>query len=573
MIVDARSMTSGTSLRADVVIVGGGVAGITMAVELDRLGVDTLLVESGGHEPDPATRDLNRGASTELPYQFADGCRSRFLGGSSNCWGGWCRPFDDLDFERREWVAHSGWPITAADLAPYYPRTHEHLELGPYRYDIDGFVAAVDRSDVVALPLSDATVTASISQFSPPTKLGAKYRQTLESSRRVCTVLHANAVEVLVTDGGRGVVSVRCRTLEGTELGVHGRAFVLAMGGIENPRLLLASHRQRTGGVGNDHDLVGRFFMDHPRIVSGSVSFRPGWSTNKLFDAKFHDRNDAVHAWGTYVAAALGLPPVVQARERVGNARVWFSSMFPGDHTEASAAVVRLIQRRQQKVGPDFPLSRDLATLAGHPLAAAGFTLTRRYRPRRLIRGVRLQAIAEPEPDPTARVTLSPRDRDALGVPHVQVGWKLSPLVRRTFDRTLAVVADELRRTGVADVSLDPPLVDRDDWPPTLNPQGTWHHIGTTRMGATPARRRGRPGLSCVRARQPLRGRQLRVPDGVGELPDPDHLRVGHPDRRAPGRAPRGERAPGVSPVVMHRPRCTALGVRSTVATASEAFG
>jgi choline dehydrogenase-like flavoprotein len=486
MIVDARAMEDATSLRTDVVIVGGGVAGITMAIEFDRLGIETVLIESGGDGPDAATRDLNRGTSTELPYQFADGCRCRFLGGSSNCWGGWCRPFDALDFEHREWVAHSGWPITLADLAPYYPRTHEHLDLGPYCYDLEAVVTEIARPDVVALPLAPEAVVASVSRFSPPTKLGRKYRATLDAGAHVRTLLHANAVEVVVADGGHGATAVRCRTLAGHDLTVSGRVFVLAAGGIENPRLLLASNRTRPAGIGNDHDLVGRFFMDHPRILSGSVSFRPGWSTNILFDAKFHDRNDAVRARGTHVAAALVLPPDVQAGERVGNARLWFSSMFPGDSTPSADAVVRLIQRRQQKVGPSFPLSRDLATIATHPLAAAGFTFTRRYRPRRLIRAVRMQAIVEPEPDPTSRVTLSPRDRDALGVPRVEVGWKLSPLVRRTFDRTFELVAAELRRCGVAEVALDPPLAGRDDWPSTLNPQGTWHHIGTTRMASSP---------------------------------------------------------------------------------------
>ena len=382
-------------------------------------------------------------------------------------------------------MAHSGWPIGAADLAPYYPRTHEYLDLGPYVYDLEAYVTEIDREDVVALPLPSSTVVASISQFSAPTKLGSKYRVALQASRHVRTVLHANVVEVAIAEGGHGATSVRCRTLRGHELTVAGRAFVLAVGGIENPRLLLASNRDRPHGIGNEHDLVGRFFMDHPRILSGSVSFRAGWSTNKLFDAKFHDRNDAVRAWGTHIAGALGLAPAVQERERVGNARVWLSSMFPGDNTAASDAVRRLLQRREQRVGPDFALSSDLATIARHPVAASGFALTRRYRPRSLIRRVCLQAIVEPEPDPAARVTLSAHDRDALGMARVEVGWKLSPLVRRTFDRTFEIVAAELQRAGIADVTLDPPLGDGDEWPPTLNPQGTWHHIGTTRMGVS----------------------------------------------------------------------------------------
>ena len=174
-------------------IVGGGVAGITMALELERSGIDTILLESGGHGPDPATRDLNRGTSTELPYRFADGSRSRFLGGSSNCWGGWCRPFEPMGASSR---AH-GSPTAdgrcpPADMAPYYPRTHEYLDLGPVRLRPRPRAShAVDHRDVVDLPLRRDLVTTSISSFSPPTKLGVKYRDALASSRHVRTFLHA----------------------------------------------------------------------------------------------------------------------------------------------------------------------------------------------------------------------------------------------------------------------------------------------------------------------------------------------------------------------------------------------
>ena len=383
MIVDARTLDGTPTLTADIVIIGGGVAGITMAMELERAGVDTIVLESGGCQPDPATRDLHRGVSTDLPYLFADGTRSRYLGGSSNCWGGWCRPFDDWDFEPRDWVAHSGWPIGTADVAPYYPRTHDYLDLGPFDYDLERFVAAIGRSDVRRMPLPTGRVVDSMSQFSPPTRFGAKYLGALAASRLVRTVLHANVVEIDVDDDGRVVRRVRCRTLTGKQFSARGRAFVLAAGGIENPRLLHASNRVQRCGLGNDRDLVGRFFMDHPRLFAGSVSFRPGWGSNKLFDAKFHDRTDVVKAFGTHFAGALALSRATQERERLANARLWFSSIFPGEYTDAADATLRIRQRREQKVPPGITLAGDLRTVLAHPVDAAGFALTRRWRPAR----------------------------------------------------------------------------------------------------------------------------------------------------------------------------------------------
>jgi choline dehydrogenase-like flavoprotein len=371
--------------------------------------------------------------------------------------------------------------------AAFYRRTHEYLDLRTFDYDVDHVVDAVGRRDVVDLPVRRDLVTTSISRFSPPTKLGVKYRAALAGSRYLRAFLHANVVALETTVEGRTVVAVRCRTLWGGSFMATGRIVVLSAGGIENPRLLLTSNDMRPAGIGNERDLFGRFFMDHPRICSATVRFDSRWASNLLFDAKFHDRNDQVMARGTHVAGALSLPFAVQQREQITNARAWFSSMFPGDHTAAADAVLRTIQRREQRVPPELTFRRDLLTMARHPLSSVGYALTRHHRPRSLIREVKLQAIVEPEPDPTARVTLAGRDRDALGVPRVQVGWKLSTLVRRTFDRTFALVAAELSRAGIAGVLLDPPLECGADWPSTLHRHGTWHHMGTTRMGTSPA--------------------------------------------------------------------------------------
>jgi len=486
MIVDSLRLDNGTALSAQVVIVGGGVAGITMALELGGRGIETLLLESGGHKPDDATRDLYRGESTEIPYQFADGCRSRFLGGSSNCWGGWCRPFDGWDFQKRDWVANSGWPIAAADLAPYYRLTHRYLELGPYDYDIDAVVRTIGRPNVRRIPLPTGRVWDSVSRFSPPTRMGKRFRAELERSRQVRVMLHANVVEIETDSAARDVTRLQIRTLSGKAFTATGRVFVLATGGIENARLLLASNRVRPRGLGNDHDVVGRYYMDHPRLYSGSIAFLGDWSRNLLFDVKYHFHNRAVTAIKTPIAAALALTREVQERERITNAKVWFSSVFPGDNTEVSEALASIKQRLQHKESPDSSLGRELFALAKHPVNTAGFIFSRIHKTRALVRDVNFVAIVEPEPDPTARVTLSPERKDALGMPRVRVGWKLSEIVRRTFDRNFAIIADELQKAGIAHVTLGEPLEGRTDWPPSLDPHGTWHHMGATRMHDSP---------------------------------------------------------------------------------------
>jgi choline dehydrogenase-like flavoprotein len=482
MFIDSRTVDEGLQVETTVCIIGAGVAGITLALEMSRMGIDACVLESGGYKPDDETRDLYRGENVGLPYTFADGSRSRFLGGSSNCWGGWCRPLDPWDFEKREWVPYSGWPLGLDELMPYYARTHAFLKLGPNTFDSSFWEQAIDRRDVRRIPFVTGKVRDTIAQFSPPARFGKLYRKDLEKTPFVRVFLHANAVNIETDRDASRVTRIEAATLSGRHLTFTAKHFVLAAGGIENARLLLASNRTQPAGLGNGHDVVGRFFMDHPRIMSASVRFSDEWARNKLYDIKYHYQNAAVSAHGTPISSQFALTPEVLRHEQLLNARVWFFSLFYGEGSDGAEALIRCKQALLNKEQTGWRLRKDLATMTAHPVDTAGFLLTRLLQPRPLITDVKLQAIVEAAPNPDSRVTLGDQ-RDALGMPRVRVAWLLDSLVQRTFDRTFALLAEELRAGGVADVKLDEPLEGR-AWPSDL--EGTWHHMGTTRMHDSP---------------------------------------------------------------------------------------
>lgn len=484
MFIDTRRVEQGTVIQTTVCIIGGGVAGITLAMELDKKGIDVCLLESGGFAPDSGTRDLYRGEDVgEWRYNFADGSRSRFLGGSSNCWGGWCRPLDPWDFEKREWVAHSGWPFGLDELEPYYDRTHALLKLGPNNFEPDFWERSIGRPDVRRMPLVTGKVRDTISQFSPPARFGKLYREALKRSQRIRVYLYANAVNIDTDNPASNVTRIQVATLTGKHMQVTATQYVLATGGIENARLLLASNKVQASGLGNGTDLVGRFFMDHPRLFSGNIRFNEQWSRNKLSDVKYHYMNAAVAAHGTHIAHQFALTPEVLEQEGLLNARVWFSSVFPGEGSEGALALFRIKQAMLKKDQQDWSLAKDVLTMIAHPLDTLGYGYTRLFQPRWLIRGVKFQLIVEPEPNPNSRVMLSPSQKDQLGMNRVRVDWQLTSKVQRTFDRTLEILADDMRRSGVAQVELDPPIEGK-KWPSDL--EGTWHHMGTTRMHDSP---------------------------------------------------------------------------------------
>jgi len=483
MFIDTRELPDGSAIEKDVCIIGAGAAGISLALALGRRGIDVCVLESGGYEPEDDSLDLYRGENVGIPYTFADGSRSRYLGGSSNCWGGWCRPLDPWDFEPRKWVAHSGWPIGPDELARYYDQAQPMLKLGPVNWELEDWVKAVGRDDVRRFPLASERIVDMLSQFSPPMRFGTHYHDELKASRHISIYLYANAVDLPTDADARALQRVDIRTLSGKQATARAKLYILATGGIENPRILLASnHKVTPNGLANGNDLVGRYFMEHPRLMTGSVTLAEGWAKNKLYDAKFHYLNPVVSAFDTCFSAQFALNRDLQEREELLNSRVWFASVFPGEGTQAVDALIRCKMRMTGKDESGHRVSRDILEILKNPIDCARFAAARVFHFGSLIDDVKYQAIVEPEPNPDSRIMLS-RQRDALGIPRVKVDWRLTERVKRTFDRTFQILAEELEAHGIATVRR-PDRFEGRDWPVTL--VGTWHHMGTTRMHDSP---------------------------------------------------------------------------------------
>ncbi len=277
------------------------------------------------------------------------------------------------------------------------------------------------------------------------------------------------------------MVSVRAKTPAGSQLEFTARIFILAGGGIENARLLLASNRQMTRGIGNHHDLVGRYFMDHPRLYRGRFTHGRR-AHNKLFDLKYQYHNPAVAANDVCIAGYFRLSPEVQERERLLNAYSWLDSDFA---IFDAAAVNALRQIKRHALGTAPPGSRLLesifeAACAPHELVM--FALVRQFRPPWLAKTCRLQIIVEQAPNRESRIVLAP-ERDALGVNRVEICWRMGAQEQRTFDENFRRVSAALQPNGLTMIEAPAPFAGG-EWPAEL--EGTWHHMGTTRMHDSP---------------------------------------------------------------------------------------
>ena len=114
MLVDSRHLPSATVIDADICIIGGGAAGIALAMQFIGTGIRVCLLESGGFTHDWQVQALAAGDSVGIRYTDPSSCQLRLFGGNTNAWGGWFRGFDAIDFRARPWIADSGWPLSSS---------------------------------------------------------------------------------------------------------------------------------------------------------------------------------------------------------------------------------------------------------------------------------------------------------------------------------------------------------------------------------------------------------------------------------------------------------------------------
>jgi len=400
MLIDARSLPPEQVLDADVCIVGAGAAGIAIARELIDTDLRIVVVESGGLVADGPTQELYRGAA-QGPILGDDNdyllsTRQRFLGGSTNHWEGWCRPLDFIDFRARPWVEGSGWPFDRTVLEPHYERAAAIVEIPSFQRPGTDYL---DRGELI-VP-EDGVVETRFFHLSPPTRFGQVYRAELERAAAVRVVLNASATEIVTDPEVQKAERVELRTLAGKRLAVTARAVVLAAGGIENARLLLASRRAASGGLGNDHDLVGRYFMDHPIQHYGHVRLPRRWRAMSLYQVHDQAKLAPGSSRPPRVVGILRLADQVQERERLLNALVVLErpqkyQLRRIPHLEAVGQVAESIDAVVRGVGLESPKApyHGLMTI-----------------------------VVEPIPSVASRVTLGP-DVDAVGVPRARLDWQ-----------------------------------------------------------------------------------------------------------------------------------------------------
>ena len=463
MIIDYRKDSIDNNIECDLCIIGAGAAGITIARTFIGTDTNVVMLESGGLEYSAESQALYAGESPGLQNANPTACRLRYFGGTTNHWEGWCAQLRENDFEPRAWIKDSGWPFRKSELASWYPQAQALCQVGEFDY-----LPATMTNDKQDFPDFDpAKARVDFFRFSPPTRFGQVYREELGNAANVRVYLHSNVLSIETDKTASNVHEIKISTLNEKTGTVRARFYVLACGGMENPRMLLLSTSSNPAGLGNQHDLVGRYFLQH---IEGNVA-RILVTNQKKMTRNFK----------RYTLNNIDARPEVSLSARAQETHKILSSGFTIHANEQYGTGYRTLIKlwRDIKKGrwPDkfgdkiWSVITDLGAISDDVFKQKSQSMNLYIR-------------AESSPNPESRITLSD-DMDQLGLRKIHVNWQLTAFDKTSIIESTHRIAEELGRLNLGRVELEDWVLKKDNnWPQPL-----WtgcHHMGTTRMSDSP---------------------------------------------------------------------------------------
>jgi len=472
---DLNNYPDSHEFECDICIVGAGAAGITIAKSLTSTKKNVILLESGGLEYEQATQSLYKGLNIGKKYFELIHDRLRYFGGTTNHWGGWCAPYTKEDFYEHDWITTSGWPLNKKELDPYYEIAQKVCNILPYKYLDDDWPQKDDWGNprpTTANKFNDKKITSRVWQHST-TKFSTAYEDLLKQAKNVKVLFHANALELVATENSASIQHIVLSTIERKKATIKAKQFVLACGGLENPRLLLLSDSVNKFGIGNEHDLVGRYFMEHLEGPTAKVIF----NKNQNWFRRYSPRREIN---GTGVTS--GLCTSYSARKRL---KILHHSTTIDHQIDYDSGYLSLRRIMSEAMGGEVPnnLLDDVINTAGDIDEVFKWVYHRinnehYFPPVKPKNSYTLFSRTETEPNYNSRMYLGDK-LDHFGQRQIVLDWQTSELDKQTIFKSNMLLAEEVGRLKLGRVKLADWLYDGTNEIPI---DGGHHHIGTTKM-------------------------------------------------------------------------------------------
>ncbi len=437
MFSDLNSFATNSIKKSyDVCICGAGPAGITIARILAKAGKTVALLEGGSLDYSEISQNLYHGKSVGLiNWDAVTNCRLRYFGGTSNHWGGRCSFLDPVDFDRQDYFEMPGWPIgSRAEMFKHLETACSILDLPKNAF-----------KETQKTALKGSKFRFSVKEFSPPTRFKTKYFDELKSSDKIDLYINANLTNIKLNENFGSVSVFEIQNYKGDKFPFTAKKFILALGAIENARLLLNSDNQMRAGVGNQHDMVGRCFMEHFNVQLGRfvVEDHKIWKEGVL---------------------QVNPTELLMKSKHIGNAVLDFN---PNMRQVSYGRLRELKDSARNFICKSETLTDLSRKMVDFDCSGDGV----------------ITSLIEQAPNPKSRVTLD-SERDMFGMRRVILNWSPSKADNRTVRTLGQEVAKELARIGLARVQLQDFILDD-----TIEISDYGHHchqMGTTRISEDP---------------------------------------------------------------------------------------
>jgi len=472
MIVDLQQTDKINASHSDVCVVGAGAAGITMAVELVRLGLIVSVLEGGGLDFEEASQQLYQSNIVGLPHRGTHEGRFRVFGGTSTKWAGQILELADSDFERRSWVPGSGWPFPKSILSKYYERALEIEGLDKsILKDSD-----VWRSGDVTEPAFGQGIESFFSRFCPQPNFAKLHRRFLKSNPLATVYLHANLCEIELSASQNEIARLRCKTAGRPDSFFTASHFVFCLGGLETARILLQPLNSLSSAPWNRSSMLGHFFQDHLDVAVATLFPR------RPKDFRLHFDN--IYLGGFRYMPKIRADSRLQKKLQILAVGASFDPQSARQNTvETFRSTLHRYMRGEKR---SFGKAEAGLTLEASDIlirkAWRYFRHRRAFNPDDL--GIGLRVHCEQAPNSNSRVTLA-EDRDATGLLKLCVNWRIGELELITIRNFVDHLARAMDVYEIAQVNI---LSERLQSVETLASYAsdTFHHMGTVRMADSP---------------------------------------------------------------------------------------
>jgi choline dehydrogenase-like flavoprotein len=439
MITDGRKLKPGASLDYDICIVGSGPAGITLALELANSKKRVCVLEAGGYKASKTEiNEFLSGDNVGLPYKLLDS-RSRQFGGTSDKWAGYLAIMSPVDFKQNPKIPHSGWPISFDDLLPYYGRAFKTLGGSNFEFD----PARFERPQYERIPFKFDEVISKLWHFSL-INFGKKFEKFLKQSKSIDVYLNATVARINLNTAANRVSHLTVATSAKTAFTVKTKVVILACGGMENARVLLAQDRKTRAAYDNNN--IGRYFMDHPHYNECANLIL----VTRHADTKLYKTPDRAMRSGTKSVCAY-LQIGDEIREKLGLPNTSFGMKRPAvsfkQHTRISL-ILKGLYGRAENTETHYQINANLEQI----------------------------------PNPSSRVSISEK-MNMFGMPKIRLDWQLTEDDIKRAAQSVRLFALKLGENGLGRLQIE-------EWFANGKLDGRvdygFHHLGTTRMAHTP---------------------------------------------------------------------------------------